>query len=124
MCPLQIEHIVPRARGGSNRVTNLTLACDSCNIKKGTQTAAEFGHPEVQAQAKLPRKRCRSRQCYPLGLVPTTHGFGIASGSRDGRAHQVEPDRAPTCLRYIGWMPHALAPALQRFCTSRESFLW
>lgn len=54
--PLQIEHIVPRARGGSDRVSNLTLACAPCNHKKGTQTAAEFGHPAVQSQAKLPLK--------------------------------------------------------------------
>jgi 5-methylcytosine-specific restriction endonuclease McrA len=54
--PLQVEHIVPRARGGSNRVSNLTLACESCNQKKGSQTAAEFGHPHIQAQAKQPLK--------------------------------------------------------------------
>jgi 5-methylcytosine-specific restriction endonuclease McrA len=54
--PLQVEHLVPRARGGTNRVSNLTLACAPCNTAKGTQTAAEFGHPEVQAQAKLPLK--------------------------------------------------------------------
>ncbi len=33
--PLQIEHLVPRARGGSDRVSNLTLACESCNQRKG-----------------------------------------------------------------------------------------
>jgi 5-methylcytosine-specific restriction endonuclease McrA len=54
--PLQVEHIVPRARGGSNRVSNLTLACESCNQKKGSQTAAEFGYPRIQAQAKQPLK--------------------------------------------------------------------
>ncbi len=54
--PLQVEHIVPRARGGSHRVSNLTLACEPCNQQKGAQTAAEFGHPEVQAQAKRPLK--------------------------------------------------------------------
>jgi 5-methylcytosine-specific restriction endonuclease McrA len=54
--PLQIEHLTSRARGGSNRVSNLTLACERCNQKKGTQTAAEFGFPQVQAQAKLPLK--------------------------------------------------------------------
>jgi len=32
--PLQIEHITPKARGGSNRVSNLTLACQCCNQKK------------------------------------------------------------------------------------------
>lgn len=54
--PLEIEHIIPRSRGGSNRVTNLTLACHKCNQTKGNQTAAEFGHPEVQARAKRPLK--------------------------------------------------------------------
>ena len=41
--PLEVEHIVPKARGGTNRVSNLTLACVPCNLAKGTQTAAEFG---------------------------------------------------------------------------------
>ncbi len=54
--PLQIEHIVPKARGGSNRVSNLTLACAPCNTTKGTQTAEEFGHPDVQRQAKTSLK--------------------------------------------------------------------
>jgi 5-methylcytosine-specific restriction endonuclease McrA len=54
--PLQVEHMIPRARGGSNRVSNLTLACEPCNVKKGTKTAAEFGHPEVEALAKAPLK--------------------------------------------------------------------
>src|SRR5262249_13722717 len=54
--PLQIEHIVPKARGGADRVSNLTLACHACNVAKGTQTAAACGHPQVQAQATAPRK--------------------------------------------------------------------
>lgn len=40
--PLQVEHIHPRADGGSNRVSNLTLACPSCNQKKGSRPIAEF----------------------------------------------------------------------------------
>ena len=54
--PLQIEHIVPKSRGGSNRISNLTLACESCNKAKNNKTAAEFGHPHIQAQAKVPLK--------------------------------------------------------------------
>jgi hypothetical protein len=54
--PLQVEHIVPRARGGTNRVSNLTLACEPCNLRKGTRTAAQFGHPNVQARAKASLK--------------------------------------------------------------------
>ncbi len=54
--PLQVEHVIPKARGGSDRVSNLTLACGPCNQQKSTQTAAEFGFPAVQAQGKLPLK--------------------------------------------------------------------
>ena len=50
--PLEIEHIIPKSRGGSNRVSNLALACKKCNLKKGTQTAAEFGFPNIQKKAK------------------------------------------------------------------------
>jgi 5-methylcytosine-specific restriction endonuclease McrA len=52
--PLQVEHIVPKVRHGSNRVSNLTIACKPCNDAKGTLTASEFGHPQIQAQAKQP----------------------------------------------------------------------
>jgi 5-methylcytosine-specific restriction endonuclease McrA len=54
--PLEVEHIIPKSRGGSDRASNLTLACVPCNKKKGIRTAAEFGFPLVQAQAKLPLK--------------------------------------------------------------------
>ncbi len=54
--PLQVEHIVPRTRGGSNRISNLTLSCEACNLKKGVKTAAEFGFPEIQAKARRPLK--------------------------------------------------------------------
>ncbi|MEO1643878.1 MAG: RNA-guided endonuclease IscB, partial [Chloroflexota bacterium] len=52
--PLEIEHIIPKSRGGSNRVSNLTLACHACNQEKGNQTAIEYGFPKIQAQAKKP----------------------------------------------------------------------
>jgi 5-methylcytosine-specific restriction endonuclease McrA len=40
--PLQIEHIHPKARGGSNKVSNLTLACQPCNQKKGSKPVEKF----------------------------------------------------------------------------------
>jgi 5-methylcytosine-specific restriction endonuclease McrA len=52
--PLQVEHLVPKARGGTNRVSNLVIACGPCNTAKGNQTAAEWGYPEVQVQARRP----------------------------------------------------------------------
>ncbi len=50
--PLEIEHITPKSRGGSDRISNLTLSCRPCNQKKGNQTATEFGYPELKATAK------------------------------------------------------------------------
>jgi 5-methylcytosine-specific restriction endonuclease McrA len=58
--PLQIEHIHPRAKGGSNRISNLTLSCEKCNIKKGTMDIKDFlkKDPErlkkIESQAKKP----------------------------------------------------------------------
>jgi 5-methylcytosine-specific restriction endonuclease McrA len=58
--PLQVEHIQSRAKGGSNRVSNLCLACERCNIKKGTQDIQVFlAHKpallqRILAQAKAP----------------------------------------------------------------------
>lgn len=38
--PLEIEHIVPTSRGGSDEVENLWLACRLCNSYKGSQIEA------------------------------------------------------------------------------------
>jgi RRXRR protein/HNH endonuclease len=54
--PLQVEHLIPTSRGGSDRASNLVIACDACNKRKGKRTAEEFGYPEIQAQARMPLK--------------------------------------------------------------------
>ena len=40
--PLQIEHIYPRSHYGDSRVGRLTIACESCNDKKGAQEISDF----------------------------------------------------------------------------------
>lgn len=54
--PLQVEHLIPRSRGGSDRASNLVIACAACNKQKGSRTAEEFGYAEIQAQARVPLK--------------------------------------------------------------------
>lgn len=39
---LEVEHIVPKAKGGSSRPDNLTMACRPCNQKKGNLVDAEL----------------------------------------------------------------------------------
>jgi len=50
--PLEVEHIIPKSRGGTDRVDNLTISCHDCNQEKDNRTAEEYGHPDVQKQAK------------------------------------------------------------------------
>ncbi len=38
--PLEIEHVLPVAKGGTDEEENLWLACRMCNNFKGTQTQA------------------------------------------------------------------------------------
>ena len=46
----EVEHMIPKARGGSNRIDNLTLSCHDCNEKKGTLTAEEFIQQTLSAK--------------------------------------------------------------------------
>lgn len=50
--PLEVEHIIPKSRGGTDRIDNLCLACRDCNQRKGNKTAEEFGYPNIQKQTK------------------------------------------------------------------------
>ncbi len=93
--PLQIEHIVPKARGGSDRVSNLTLACESCNQKKGSQTATEFGHPHIQTQAKQPLKDAAAVNATRWRLYERLKATGLpVTGGSGGRTkyHRTQQD--------------------------------
>ena len=60
--PFEIEHILAKSKGGSNRISNLCLSCHSCNQAKGNKSVEEFlkKKPEVLkrvlSQAKAPLK--------------------------------------------------------------------
>ena len=60
--PLELEHMHPRSRGGSDRLSNLTLACHACNQAKGNQSVEAFlaNDPKrlerIKAQARAPLK--------------------------------------------------------------------
>jgi hypothetical protein len=37
-----VEHMLPRALGGADEISNLVAACAPCNLAKGDRTAVEF----------------------------------------------------------------------------------
>ena len=50
----ELDHIVPRSRGGTNRVSNLVVACHECNTGKGNKQVEDFlaGKSKRLAQVK------------------------------------------------------------------------
>jgi len=48
---LEIDHVIPGSRHGTNKVSNLVIACRTCNQDKGSRTAGEYGFPDVQEEA-------------------------------------------------------------------------
>ncbi len=81
--PLQIEHIVPRAKGGSNRASNLCLACEKCNTAKGTKDIKDFlkKKPDllkkILAQTKAPLKDASAINATRWELYRRLQGFGL-----------------------------------------------
>lgn len=51
MGKLEIEHVVPRARGGSDDDSNLWLSCSLCNRYKGS--LVEAVDPEINKVVRL-----------------------------------------------------------------------
>jgi 5-methylcytosine-specific restriction endonuclease McrA len=91
--PFEIDHVHPRSRGGSDRVSNLVLSCHDCNSRKGNQTATEFGHPQVEAQAKAPMRDAAAVNATRFALVETLRSLGLPLGTWSGGRTRWNRDR-------------------------------
>ena len=63
--PLEKEHILPKAKGGTNRVSNLTTSCRECNIEKGNRHPDEIEGDlgkRVQSALKAAKKPLKDAQ--------------------------------------------------------------
>lgn len=51
---MEIEHVIPRSKGGTNSLNNLVLSCETCNQVKGNQDVETFlkGKPSVLKRVK------------------------------------------------------------------------
>lgn len=95
--PLEVDHIQPRSKGGSDRVSNLVLACHTCNQAKGNQNIRDFlkGKPDlinyILKQAKSPLKDAAAvnstrwkllNSLKEIGLPVTTGSGGLTKFNR------------------------------------------
>jgi hypothetical protein len=79
--PLEIEHIIPQARGGTTNEDNLWLACGQCNNRKGKRL---FGiDPVTGARVRLFDPR---RQVWSDHFAWTAGGILIEGMTATGRA--------------------------------------
>lgn len=106
---LEIDHIIPKSRGGSNRVSNLTIACRACNCKKGARTAEEFGYREVQKQAKEPLKDAAAVNSTRRELYRRLQATGLALET--GAGSRTKFNRVRQGLRKTHWIDAACVGA-------------
>ncbi|MDQ6660182.1 MAG: RNA-guided endonuclease IscB, partial [Chloroflexota bacterium] len=113
--PLQIEHILARARGGTDRVSNLTLACEPCNQKKGTQDIRNFltHRPAVLstilAQAKAPLKDVSAVNATRWALYERLRATGLSVEC--GTGGRTKYNRVSRGLEKAHWLDAACVGA-------------
>lgn len=134
--PLNIDHIIARSMGGSNRVSNLTLACVACNQKKGSQPLVDFlaGDPakaeRIAAKAKTPLAGTAAVNATRFALlkrlrataVPVSTGTGGLTKfnrSRLGlpKSHAIDA----ACVGEVASLTGACTPPLSIRCMGRGS---
>jgi len=135
--PLQIEHITPKSRGGSNRLSNLTIACKTCNQAKGSQSIEGFlaKKPDILqkilAQAKRPLHDAAAvnttRWALARALEHTGLPLALASGGKTkfNRCQQGIPKTHAldaVCVGNSGPVLHWSRPTLEIRCTGRGCY--
>lgn len=134
--PLQVEHIHAKARGGSNRISNLTLACEPCNRKKDARDVREFVRDprrleNILAQTKRPLKDAAAvnstRWALANALKSTGLPLELSSGGRTKfnrctlniqKTHALDA----ACVGEVAEISGHERPTLQIRCTGRGSY--
>lgn len=134
--PLEKEHILAKCRGGTNCVSNLTLACRPCNQAKGNRDVSEFLARDparlqrILAQTRAPLKDAAAvnstrwalfQRLRMTGLSVETGSGGLTKFNRTrlGIAKTHALDAA--CVGLVGDVRRPAQPALRVKCTGRGS---
>jgi 5-methylcytosine-specific restriction endonuclease McrA len=113
--PLQVEHIQSPAKGGSNRVSNLTLACEVCNVAKGTQDIKAFlAHkPDVLQRllthAKAPLRDAAAINTTRWALYERLQALGMPVEC--GTGGRTKYNRVKQGLKKMHWIDAACVGA-------------
>lgn len=135
--PLEKEHIVPVSQGGSNRVSNLTLACRPCNQRKAARSLDDFLAKDanrlarIKAQARRPLKDAAAVNATRWALANELQATGLpvelASGGRTKfnrsqfnvpKAHALDA----ACVGHVNSLQQWRRPTLTVKCSGRGSY--
>lgn len=109
--PFEIEHIQAKSRGGSDRVSNLTLACHNCNQKKGNQDVRAFlaAKPDtlnhILKQTKLSLKDAAAVNSTRWALFNALKETGLPVTT--GTGGQTKYNRSRLGLAKLHWLDAA-----------------
>jgi 5-methylcytosine-specific restriction endonuclease McrA len=135
--PLEIEHVIPKSKGGSDRVSNLTLACRPCNQKKGNSTVQEFLKKnlallaKILKQLKTPLKDAAAVNSTRWALFESLKNLGLAlqvgSGGRtkfNRTQLKIPKDHAldAACVGNVDQIQNWSQPIQVIRCTGRGSY--
>ncbi len=134
--PLEKEHIVARSKGGSDRVSNLTLACRPCNQKKAARDVREFLAKEplrlerILANAKAPLKDAAAVNTTRWALLCALRATGLPIETGSGGRTKFNRTRLgipkthaldAACVGAVSEVHRPAQPALQVKCAGRGS---
>ena len=123
---LEIEHMIPATRGGSNEMDNLQLTCRPCNLRKGMQTDQEFRARYSRLIPQKPRTPPR-RRIHQREFREETQRTSQGEGVRHFRRTRFVPMRERVitgCLILGGVIAIAVYLALAQVGISEDFALW
>jgi 5-methylcytosine-specific restriction endonuclease McrA len=135
--PLETEHVHCRAKGGTNRISNLTIACVPCNQAKGTLSIDVFlaDRPEllksIKLQLKTPLKHAAAvnstrnelaRQLASIGLPVELASGGKTKFNR--KQHLIPKAHAldAACVGSFDLIENWNKPTLEIKCMGRGQY--